>query len=43
MLPHGYHENGGYGLPGDEEYTGEKCGMIAEGIVEKGSPSEGAD
>ena len=31
------------GLPGDEGYTGEKCGTIAEGIAKKVSLSEGAD
>ena len=43
MLPHGYHENGGYGLPGDEEYTGRKCEKLAERIAGKRSLSEGAD
>ena len=35
MLLHGYHANGGCGLPGDEEGSGEKCGKIAEGIAGK--------
>ena len=41
MLLHGYHANGGCGLPGDEEGSGEKCGKIAEGIAGKGTLSEG--
>ena len=43
MLLHGYHANGGCGLPGDEEGSGEKCGKIAEGIAGKDTLSEGAD
>ena len=43
MLLHGYHANGGCGLPGDEEGSGEKCGMTAERIAGKGTLSEGAD
>ena len=43
MLLHGYHANGGCGLPGDAEGSGKKCGMIAEGIAGKGTLSEGAD
>ena len=43
MLLHGYHANGGCGLPGDEEGSGEKCGTIAERIARKGTLSEGAD
>ena len=35
MLLHGYHANGGCGLPGDEEGSGEKCGKIVEGIAGK--------
>ena len=41
MLLHGYHANGGCGLPGDEEGSGEKCGTIAERIAGKGSLSKG--
>ena len=41
MLLHGYHANGGCGLPGDEEGSGEKCGKIAEGIAGKDTLSEG--
>ena len=43
MLLHGYHGNGGCGLPGDGEGSGKKCGMTAEGIAGKGTLSEGAD
>ena len=43
MLLHGYHANGGCGLPGDEESSEEKCGEAAERITGKGSLSEGAD
>ena len=43
MLLHGYHANGGCGLPGDEEGSGEMCGEAAERIAGKGSLSEGAD
>ena len=43
MLLHGYHANGGCGLPGDKNGSGEKCGEAAEGIVGKGTLSEGAD
>ena len=43
MLLHGYHANGGCGLPGDEEGSGKKCGMTAEGIAGKGTLSEEAD
>ena len=43
MLLHGYHANGGCGLPGDEEGSGKKCGTTAERIAGKGSLSEGAD
>ena len=41
MLLHGYHANGGYGLPGDEEGSGKKCGEAAEGIAGNSSLSEG--
>ena len=41
MLLHGYHANGGCGLPGDEEGTGEKCGEAAERFAENSSLSEG--
>ena len=43
MLLHGYHANGGCGLPGDGEASGGKCGEAAETIAGKGSLSEGAD
>ena len=43
MLLHGYHANGGCGLPGDEEGSGEKCGTTAERIAGKGTLLEGAD
>ena len=43
MLLHGYHANGGCGLPEDEEGSGEKCGEAAERIAGKGSLSKGAD
>ena len=43
MLLHGYHANGGCGLPGDEEGTGEKCGEAAERFVGNTSLSKGAD
>ena len=33
MLLHGYHANGGCGLPVDEEGSGEKCGEAAEGFT----------
>ena len=32
MLLHGYHANGGCGLHGVEEITGEKCGEAAKRI-----------
>ena len=35
MLMHGYHANGGCGLPRDEEGYGEKCGTTAERIAGK--------
>ena len=41
MLLHGYHANGGCGLPGDGEGSGEKCGTTAERITGKGSLLEG--
>ena len=41
MLLHGYHANGGCGLPGDEEGSGEKCGTTTERIAGKGTLSEG--
>ena len=43
MLLHGYHANGGCGLPEDEGYSGEMYGTTAERIARKGSLSEGAD
>ena len=43
MLLHGYHANGGCGLPGDGEYSGKKCETIAERFTGKRSLSEGAD
>ena len=43
MPMHGYHANGGCGLLGDEEGSGEKCGKLAERIAGKRSLSEGAD
>ena len=42
MLLHGYHANGGCGLPGEEEGSGEKCGTTAERIAE-GFTLRGAD
>ena len=39
---HGYHANGGCGLPGDEQGPGEKCETTAERIARKGTLSEGA-
>ena len=42
MLLHGYHANGGCGLPGDEEYSGKKCGEAVEIITGNSSLSEGA-
>ena len=42
MILHGYHANGGCGLPGDEESSGEKCGEAAERVARKDSLSEGA-
>ena len=41
MLLHGYHANGGCGLPGDGEGSGEKGGTITERITGKGTLSEG--
>ena len=41
MLLHGYHANGGCGLPGDEEYSGKKCGEAAERFAGNSSLSEG--
>ena len=35
MLLHGYHANGGCGLPGDEESSGEKCRKIAKESPER--------
>ena len=40
---HGYHANGGCGLPADEEDSEKKCGETAERFAGKGSLSEGAD
>ena len=41
MILHGYHANGGCGLPGDEEYSGKKCEMVAERFVGNSSLSQG--
>ena len=41
MLLHGYHANGGCGLPGDEEGSGKRCGEAAERLARKDSLSEG--
>ena len=43
MLLHGYHANGGCGLPGDVEGSGKNCGKIAEGVARKDTVSEGTD
>ena len=41
MLLHGYHANGGCGLPGDEEGSGEKCSEAAERIAGNSSLAKG--
>ena len=43
MLMHGYHANGGCGLPVDEEGFGKRCGEAAERFAGKDPISEGAD
>ena len=43
MLLHGYHANGGCGLPGVEEITRTTCEKLAERIAGKCSLTEGAD
>ena len=43
MSLHYSDANGGFGFPGNEEYTGEKCGKIAEGIAGKVPLPGGAD
>ena len=43
MLLHVYHGNGGSGLLGDEDGTGEKCGEAVERFAGNSSLSEGAE
>ena len=43
MLLHGYHANGGCGLPRDEEGSREKCGEAMKRFARNDSLSEGAD
>ena len=42
MLLHGYHANGGCGLPGEEEGSEEKCGDAVERFARNDSLLEGA-